>query len=130
MKPDAPTERAVQRAILRMAGECYPSVLIVHVPNGSHLAGNARARGMQMGALKGDGLKVGFPDLLCLWNRGVALIEVKRPGGKASDAQEAMHHLLAEMGHAPAIVTSATEAYVFLLERGAPCRVKDWKEGS
>jgi hypothetical protein len=125
-----PSERQVQRAILQMAGLCFPDVLIVHVPNGSHLSGDDRARAMQMGALKGDGLKVGFPDLACYWNHGHCLIEVKRPGGKVSPGQEAMHADLAGKGYRPAVVTSPAEAHAFLVDRGAPCRVKNWREAA
>jgi hypothetical protein len=113
-----------------MAGICFPEVLIAHVPNGAHLSGDDRSRSMQMGALKGDGLKIGFPDLLCVWNRGVAFIEVKRPGGKLSPAQEAMHADLASKGYAPAVVTSPGEAHAFLIARGAPCRVQIWREAA
>jgi hypothetical protein len=129
MKPPVPTERAVQRSILGMMGLCFPDVFVAHVPNGAHLSGDERARCMQMGALKGDGLKTGFPDLVLYWNHGHALIEVKRPGGKLNPAQEALHPVLAEMGFAPAICTSADEAYDYLIERGAPCR-RPWREAA
>ena len=75
-----------------------------------------------MGALKGDGLKVGTPDLLCVWNRGVAFLEVKRPGGKLSPAQEAVHEALGGLGWPVAIVTSPDEALAALEARGAPVR--------
>ena len=122
MKSPVPTERQVQRSILSMAGTCFPDVLIVHVPNGAHLAGDDAARFRQMGALIGDGLKKGFPDLICIWNRGVAFMEIKRPGGRLSPDQRAMHERLADLGHVPAVVMSAEEAWHFLIERGAPCR--------
>lgn len=121
MKPGTPTERQVQRSILAMVGRHFPAVFVAHVPNGAHLSGNERQRSMQMGALKGDGLKNGFPDLVLYWNHGHALIEVKRPGGKVSDKQAELHELLAGMGYAPAICTSQEQAYAFLIDRGAPC---------
>ena len=121
-KPPKPTERQVQRSILAMCGACLPDVLVVHVPNGAHLGGDDRSRAMQMGALKGDGLKVGFPDLLCIWRSGMALIEVKRPGGKLSDAQTEMHERLSGMGHIVSVVTSDAEAQAFLKSCGAPMR--------
>lgn len=118
-----PNERQVQRSILKMIGRSFPSVIAHHSPNGGHLAGSAEARFKQMGALKGDGLKPGFPDLICLWNHGLALIEVKRPGYSPSDvkpAQIALHKELADRGHPVAIVTSEQEAFAYLIERGAP----------
>jgi hypothetical protein len=118
-----PNERQTQRSILAMLGRLFPTVYVTHIPNGAHLAGGDTARFKQMGALKGDGLKPGFPDLAVYWNHGHALIEVKRPGcaNRLSPDQKATHQILAECGYKPAVVTSAEEAYAFLVERGAPC---------
>jgi hypothetical protein len=131
MKAPVPTERQVQRAILQMAGIAFPRVLIAHVPNGAHLAGGNEARFKQMGALKGDGLKVGFPDLIAIWNHGVAFIEVKRPGraGNVSPAQKDIYCQLFEMGFTPAIVTSPEQAFDHLKARGAPTNLQAWREG-
>lgn len=130
MKAPVPTERQIQRAILAMAGVAFPDVLIAHVPNGAHLSGNEQARCMQMGALKGDGLKIGFPDLIAIWNHGVCFLEVKRPGGKLSPHQVIMHVRLNELGYTPAVVTSPGEAFAFLKEKGAPSRVQAWLEAA
>lgn len=130
MKPPVPTERQVQRAILSMMGTAFRSVLVHHSPNGGHLAGNDEARFKQVGALKGDGMKVGWPDLTCVWNHGIAFMEVKRPGyspSQVSKQQIEIHERLAEMGFAPAIVTSPDEAFAFLRERGAPTNVREWR---
>lgn len=126
-------ERDVQRSILRMCGTCFPDVLIHHSPNGGHLAGDKMARWRQVGALKGDGMKTGFPDLIAIWNRGVAFMEVKRPKytpSDVSDDQRKLHKRLMELGFEPAIVTSAAEAFSFLKERGAPTNVRDWREAA
>lgn len=121
-----PTERQVQRAILDMAGLCFPDVYITAIPNGAHLAGNDAARFKQMGALKGDGLKVGFPDLLCLWAPGKGCsIEVKRPKkGRLSGDQIAVHERLWLIEWPVKTVTSPEEAYAFLIQCGAPCRAR------
>jgi len=119
-----PTERQVQRSILDMMGKLFPAVLVHHSPNGGHLAGDRQARFKQVGALKGDGMKVGWPDLTCVWNRGVAFMEVKRPGwtpSRVSEQQLSIHDKLADCGFKPAIVASVEEAEAFLLDRGAPC---------
>jgi hypothetical protein len=117
-----PTEREVQRGILKMLGLCFPRVFVTHIPNGAHLAGNATARFKQIGALKGDGLKVGMPDLLCLWSAGQgAFIECKRPKtGRLSDGQVAVHGKLAVIRWPVAVVTSIEEAFDFLKGQGAP----------
>jgi hypothetical protein len=132
-KAPPPTERQVQRSILQMMGTAFPSVLVHHSPNGGHLAGDKIARFMQVGALKGDGMKIGWPDLTCVWNHGIAFMEVKRPGytpSQVSSQQREIHAQLAEMGFAPAIVTTSAEAFSFLRERGAPCRIQGWREAA
>jgi len=127
MKHVAPSERLIQREILRMCGTVFPDVLLAHVPNGSHLSGNEAARCRQMGALKGDGLKVGFPDLIAIWSGGVGFLEVKRPkSGRLSIHQELMHADLRAMGHNVAVVISATEAQDALLAWGAPAKSVRW----
>lgn len=122
MNAPLPTERQVQRSILAMCGTCFPQVFITAIPNGAHLAGDQVARFKQMGAMKGDGLKVGFPDLLFLWSPGRgALIEVKRPKlGKLSEEQMALHARLEAIGWPVATVTSQNEAFAFLRASGAP----------
>lgn len=117
-----PTERQTQRAILKMCGSCFRDVFITHVPNGAHLAGSDHQRRIQGGKLVGDGMKKGFPDLLCLWAPGKgALIEVKRPGGKAELHQLELHQRLRELGWPVATVDNMDDAYRFLIECGAPC---------
>lgn len=121
-----PTERQVQRAILQMCGLSFPDVLIFHIPNGAHLAGNETARFKQIGALKGDGFKPGVPDLLCLWSPcDGCFIEVKRPKtGRLSDEQKAIHTKLIDLCWPVATVTSVEEAYRFLRACGAPCKLE------
>lgn len=121
MKGYSPNERQVQRSILAMARACFPKVFLHHSPNGAHLSGDNQARCLQVGALKGDGMRPGFPDLIALWDGGVALLEVKSPKGTISEAQTNMHGLLGAIGHAVAIVRSDQEAYDVLKARGAPC---------
>lgn len=125
---ELPTERQVQRSILQMCGLCFPDVYIHHSPNGSKLAGSLRDRQVAGGILKGDGMKAGFPDLICLWEDGEGcFLEVKRPKvGQLSPAQKAVHAILFQIGWPIATVTSADEAYSFLRRCGAPCR-HEWK---
>lgn len=122
MKPTI-SERQAQRGILAMMGRCFPDVLVHHSPNGGHLAGDKTARFKQIGALKGDGMKTGWPDLTCVWNHGLAFLEVKRPRyspSEVSPAQREIHATLAGMGFPVAIVTCDEEAFRYLIERGAP----------
>jgi len=126
--PLIPTERQVQRGILKMLGTCFPRVFVTAIPNGAHLAGNDTARFKQMGALKGDGLKVGMPDLLLLWPHGCgAFIEVKRPKtGKLSLDQLLVHDTLVKLGWPVTTVISSDEAYRFLRTLGAPWNGVEW----
>lgn len=110
------TERQVQRAIikdLRKYGVGY-----AHVPNGSHLAGDAKARGKQMGVLKGDGLYVGFPDLIVFKNGRTGFFEVKKEGGKVSKEQKDCHAHLSNEGLPIAVVRSPLDAFDTLKEWG------------
>jgi VRR-NUC domain len=132
MKASLPTERQVQRAILQMCGVAFPDVLIHASPNGAHLAGDNRSRFMQMGALKGDGLKPGWPDLTCVWDHGTAYMEVKRPGrrNRVSAEQELIHLMLRERRYPVLVVTSPEEAFNFLRGVGAPTNVREWREAA
>jgi hypothetical protein len=126
-----PTERQTQRAILQMMGVAFPRVIVHHSPNGGHLAGNDEARFKQVGALKGDGMKPGWPDLTCVWNHGTAYIEVKRPGQarRVSPEQAKIHRELAECGYPVCVATTPAEAFAHLKERGAPSTLREWREG-
>jgi hypothetical protein len=122
MTAPVPTERQVQRAILQMIGICFRETIYHQSPNGAHLAGNNTSRFKQMGALLGDGMKKGWPDLIVLWRGGLAFLEIKRPKNfRISDDQKAMHDSLAELGWPVATVTSPEAAYTFLRSCNAPC---------
>jgi hypothetical protein len=116
-----PTERCIQRGILDMLRKCFPHVIYHHAAV-TKLAGTGKQRGMQMGAMKGDGFRVGFPDLALFWApRTGAMIECKRPKtGKVSEEQAKLHEALRGIGWPVAVVTSIDEAYTFLRECGAP----------
>ncbi len=121
MKRPVPKERVTQRAILRMAGMLFPDVFIHHSAV-VKLTGGKEARARQMGAMKCDGFKPGFPDLLCLWRGGGLLIEVKREkGGVISDAQKGVHERLQALDWPVSIVRTVDEATNALRAAGAPC---------
>jgi len=74
-------ERGVQRGAISLLQ--WRGIQAVHVPNGSHLAGDKLARIKQMAALKADGLSVGFPDLIVFGKVAlqVGFMECKREVG-------------------------------------------------
>lgn len=107
--------------------------LLYAVPNGAHLAGNDKQRAIQMKKLKKQGLRTGALDLnldvplwrrvgtstgVCdpvLWNDPQRLfsglrIEMKRKGGKPSQAQREFADLLRRQGYSVVIAQGATEA--------------------
>ena len=66
------TESAEQRAVVEWWRLYAPTRgidarLLIAVPNGGHLAGDARQRAIQMRRLKGEGLQPGTPDLFLAW---------------------------------------------------------------
>jgi hypothetical protein len=113
------TERPVQRGAIRlltMRGyEC------VHVPNGAHLSGGRLARIKQMAALKADGLRVGFPDLVVFGKRPllVGFMECKREqGGVVSDEQYEWRDRLQLLGFPWALINQPEAALAAVKEWG------------
>ena len=118
----------MQRTILKMVKLCFPRVFVFHVPNGAHLAGSQTQRFKQIGALKGDGLINGTPDLCLLWpGRSGAFIEVKRPKtGKVSPEQKAVHETIEGLGWPLLVATDPAQAFDFLKLNGAPWNGTEW----
>ncbi len=113
-------ERVVQRGIITIAeaSRCYA----VHVPNGAHLSGDKLARAKQMAALKKDGLRPGFPDLILIDRtaiRRIGFVEVKRElGGVVSDDQERWADILRDLGFPYALLRQPEELVGTLREWG------------
>ena len=111
-------ERPVQRGAIRLLA--MRGYEVVHVPNGAHLAGGGLARAKQMAALKADGLRAGFPDLLVFGRQPLqfGLMEVKRErGGKVSPDQEWWGEFARSRGFPWAIITQPEDALA---------AVRDW----
>lgn len=115
MKPESVIQRAVRQ---RLALRGYKAVA---VPNGAHLAGDKLSRLKQVAAMKADGMKPGFPDLIVLGKNGlVGFIEVKTPKGSVSLAQRDCRAELERDCHKYAIVRDAAEVDQVLLQWGWP----------
>lgn len=118
--PAGERERVVQRGIITIAEamRCYA----IHVPNGAHLSGDRLARAKQMAALKKDGLRVGFPDLILIDRtaiRRIGFAEVKREiGGVVSDDQGQWADWLRELGFPYALLRQPEELVGTLREWG------------
>ena len=94
-----PTEEAVHRAIVaHLSHRAAPAVVWWHTPNGE-------ARHAAIGGkLRALGTRRGMPDLMFMRAGTFYALELKREGGKVSDAQRSM---LAELQAAGAVVAVA-----------------------
>ena len=98
-------ETAIQRELRAHLDKL--GIYSVHVPNGAVLGGNSKQRAIQMQALKKDGLRVGFPDLILYRHDGdIAHVEVKAGSGKQSDSQLECQEWLEQLGHKYAVCRS------------------------
>ena len=125
-----PTERQIQRTILQMAGVCFPLpyTIIHHSPNGVFL-GSAKDKAIRGGAMKGDGTKAGFPDLIVLFRGRGVLLEVKSATGRLTDSQKDLFPKLEAISWPVTVVRSAKEAYDALKAAGAPWSGVEWPNG-
>ncbi|KKW93883.1 VRR-NUC domain-containing protein [Sphingobium chungbukense] len=112
-------ERPVQRGAIRLLA--MQGIEAVHVPNGTHLAGDRLARIKQMAALRADGLRPGFPDLILFGKQPlqIGFIEVKREvGNELSEDQEDWRDDLIERRFPWAMIRQPEEALVAVREWG------------
>ena len=110
-RPSGMAERPVQRGAIRLLA--MHGIEAAHVPNGAHLAGDKLARIKQMAALRKDGLRPGFPDLILFGRepQQVGFIEVKREiGNDLSEDQEDWRDMLTERGWPWAMIRQPEEA--------------------
>jgi len=64
--------------------------------------------------LKAQGLKPGIPDVLIVWQGRAIFVEIKRPGGRLSPAQKAMHERITSAGAVVTTCHSVDEVEAFL----------------
>ena len=96
-----PTEHQEQVAVIDWFNSYGPTKgisprLLIAIPNGSILAGDARMRAIQSHRLKREGMRVGMPDLFLAvpgtWYHGL-FIELKRTGWTAPKSGKAKTHI-------------------------------------
>jgi ribonucleoside-diphosphate reductase alpha chain len=90
------TEEAIQRTVFaHLRVRAAPGVVAFHVPNGGYRRPTEAAR------LKGLGVRPGVPDLVAVHRGQVYALELKREGGRATDAQlQAIKDIRSAGGHA------------------------------
>ena len=114
-KRRAHPEASIQRAIimrLKLSG-----IVCHHSPNAAKRSVNAGRR------IKADGMITGWPDLTVIGPEGlVGFLEVKAPGGRLSDAQQDIKHMMHHMGQLWAVVHSQDEAVQTLQAWGWPVK--------
>ena len=92
------TEEAIQRDVVRhLQVRAAPGTLYWHTPNGE-----LRHKGTA-GKLKAMGTLAGMPDLMLLRNGELYALELKRDGGRLSDAQRLRLEQLAAAGAQTAV---------------------------
>jgi hypothetical protein len=87
------TEHQHQTALVQWFRLQYPKfkLHLFAIPNGAHLAGDARLRAIKMNAMKAEGLTPGASDLFLMIpknNYHGLFVEMKTTGGKVSDNQK------------------------------------------
>lgn len=109
------TEQQEQVAFIEWFSYAFPKVLIHSIPNGAHLAGDARMRAIKMDRLKAEGLVPGMPDLhVPAWR---LYVEFKRTkGGRLSEEQKDVIPALEAAG-ARVIVAKGWEDALRQIER-------------
>ena len=95
--------------------------LLMSIPNGSVLAGDAKQRAIQMARLKREGLRLGAPDLLLaipVWSKYKAglFIEMKRIGEKARSEQVTFHDMLRDHGYRVVVCQGFDQAKAAIVE--------------
>jgi hypothetical protein len=109
------SEHAEQVAVIqwfRLQHKKYAKCLF-SIPNGAHLAGDARLRAIKMNNLKASGLVPGVSDLFLMiptdgWHG--LFIEMKVRGGKLSDSQKEFMGLATLMGYQAVVCYGFDEA--------------------
>ena len=111
---DPRSEEARQMAVLRDARILCPAVVIFSVPNAG------RRTQWEVNKAKREGLRAGVCDLVCVWNRGVAFIEMKDGQKMPTPAQRDFLNSLQRAGHWCGVFRQEKTVLDFLRQAGAP----------
>ena len=109
------SEHQEQVALVSWFRLAFPKfkIYLFAIPNGAHLAGDARLRAIKMNAMKAEGFTPGISDLFLMipkagWHG--LWIEMKAQGGKLSDAQKDFMGAATLMGYQAVVCYGFDEA--------------------
>ncbi len=109
------SEHTEQVAVIQWYRMQYPKYAkcLFSIPNGAHLAGDARLRAIKMNNLKASGLVPGVSDLFLMipksgWHG--LFIEMKVKGGKVSSSQKEFMTVATAMGYKAVVCFGFDEA--------------------
>ena len=105
-------EGPIHRSVLSYLRHVLPGAVIHHSANERRMRGRHAAR--DIANAKNNGMLVGFPDILVLWNGSLMCFEVKAPGGYPSEAQKAVGAQIQEQGGFWAVVRGIDDVQGFL----------------
>jgi hypothetical protein len=117
------TEAQLHRSVAEyLALAIQPPALWWHTPNGEVRDKATAAK------LKRMGVRAGIPDFLVCWpgeDAGLMVwIELKRPGGRLSDHQQAVIADLTRCGFSGRVCTSVQQVWECLNDWGVPLRAR------
>lgn len=108
------SELEIQTVFRARARMRCPAVRVVAIPN-------AAARGQKgLNQARREGAAWGFPDVMCLWEGGIAFVEFKAAKGKVAEHQAEWLDRLVAMGFPATVSRDPDHALEFLRGAGAP----------
>jgi hypothetical protein len=111
-------EDIIQRAVFEhLRVRCAPGIFAFHPANGGW-----RSR-IEAAILKGLGVRAGVPDVIAVKDGRTYALEIKRPGGRLTAAQNAAHAALRAAG-ATVVTSYSLDDAVAQLERWGLLRGK------
>ena len=112
-------EQQLQIAVVKFIRMTCPDITITAIPNGGY------RRPIEAMMMKASGTTSGVPDLMLIWRKTVAFIELKinHRASSISPAQQAFLIRLTELGIPNGIATSIDEVIALLKKWDAPMRI-------
>ena len=109
-------EGPVHIACLNWLRGSLPGALVHHSPNEMSITADRISKAIAQSKSKKLGMVPGFPDLLVLWQGHAWFIEVKAPGGRLTEKQQAVGLDIAANGHRFGVVWSLEDCQALVRE--------------